>query len=147
MTPCAERYDALKAALAIDLSQLDDTLIRCPQLMQDAGELSAEALFLERAADLTLDVITASVSSQLRNDGVDAGRKQRSEAAITSELPNNEEYQMARNAYDSARLDSSLCQSLANSMRERVRTIIKVGDLIQAGYITPNSAAYRDKFK
>lgn len=141
-----ERYNALKAALAVSLVQIDDELVRCSQLVQDAGELSAESLLLERAAHLALDVITAQVSGELRIEGVESGRKQRSETQITSELPNNIDYQMARNAYDKARYDSSVCQSLVNSMRDRVKAIIKAGDLIQAGYITTNAAVYREKF-
>lgn len=141
-----DRYDALNAAMAIDLSQIDDVLVRCSQLMQDAGELSAEATFLERCADLAFDVVTAQVSSQMRSEGVDSGRKQRSEANITSELPMNTEYQQARNARDQARFDSDMCKSLASSMRERVKAAIKAGDLIQSGHISMTAAVYRDRF-
>lgn len=131
-----DTYHALRAQLPIDIGDLDNDLMKMPQLVQDAAELAIAAADEENACQLALDVIKAQVGQQLREQ-----QEKITEAAIERSLPLFEEVQDARVAVNHAKTYAKLCDDLVRSLRTKSSLLQKASDLIIAGYITP-AAAY-----
>jgi len=137
MTTYPDAYLALKAQLSVDLMDIDNELMKMPQLVQDAAELAAEASDDENVSHLAYDVMKAEAGMRLREEATD----RITEAAIERQLPLDEGVQEARMAYENAVTYAKLCTALVNALRTKSSLLQKASDLIIAGYITP-SAAY-----
>lgn len=129
-------YRVLRAQLAIDMIDIDNELMKMPQVVQDACELAVEAADNENACELAYDVLKASIGQSLREQ-----QERISEAAIERQLPLYDEIKDARNAYNHAKTYTKLCDDLVRALRTKSSLLQKTSDLIISGYITP-SAAY-----
>jgi len=142
--PIMERYYQLRTFLGIDTLDLDRAYQETPRILQDAGELSADADANEAAMRHTYDVIKAEASHRIRT--VMVAGKEPSEARIDKLLPLEQDVQDARVALDTAHRMAQVCNSLYRSMESQARMLPKASDMVMGGYITP-SAAYDQRRK
>jgi hypothetical protein len=138
MTDFPEAYQALCAQLPVDLLDLDNELMKMPQLVQDAAELAYNASNAEGAALLAYDVIKAQIGQQLREDN-----EKITEAAIERSLPLYEDVQEARVAVNQAKTYAKLCEDLVRNLRIKSSTLQKSCDLIVSGYMTTGTVYER----
>jgi hypothetical protein len=132
-----EKYVELRQSLLIDLLNLDHEILCLPQLIQDAAEIAATADEAESSAKHIYEVISAEVSSLMRDMG---GTKPPSETQISARLPLNIDVQEARKNYDTSKFDSKIWSAMVSSLREKSKLLQKTSDLIMAGFISQSSA-------
>jgi len=131
-----EKYRWLKQRIGLDLLFIDQDIMELPILLQEAGEITATALERRESAKADLETQEAVVANRLRRDEYN-GKK--SETAIASLVPLDEDYQRIQKDLSEARLDASLWTGMVDSIRTK-STMIKVAvDLLIAGYITQSS--------
>jgi DNA polymerase III delta prime subunit len=122
--------------------EIDRAYMETGKILQQAGELAAEADAQESAAKHTLDIIKAEASERLR--AIPVGGKDPSEARIASLLPMEQDVQDAREAFDRSHYEAQVCETLYKSLADQSRLLTKASDMIMGGYISP-SAAYEDR--
>lgn len=132
------RYAAFYKRLSIDEMRLDTELIEMPQLMQDVNEETAHAVFVRDIAKHDLDLRYAEAAYDLRQQGVNAGKKP-AEAQIESEVPLDQRVQDAAVAHEDAKYDLARWQALTDAMRTKAHSLRMICELVVAGYLTPNA--------
>jgi len=137
------RYYDLRTYLGIDLLELDRAYMQTPRILQEAGELSAEADATEMTARHTYDIIKAEAGARIRS--VLVAGKEPSEARIDKLLPLEPEVQDARVAHDKARYEAQICQILYRSLDTQSRILGKASDMVMGGYVSPSAAYARDQ--
>lgn len=137
-----EEYVWLKERLPIDLMRVDEEVIELPTLIQRSGEFTSSAIELREAAKEILERQKAIAAEALRTTPNQSG-KQRSETAITSEIPLSEDVQAASAQYGVCRLDAALWQTLTEAFRSKNTSIRVVADLLNSGYMTPSTIQNR----
>jgi len=135
------KYHELSSHLTIDMLRLDQDILELPQIIQDAAELAASIAGIGRDAEHYYEITRAETANKIRNADGDSP----SEAYITRQLPLEQEVQDAKHIINEAARDTALVTELVRSLREKSRLLIKLSDLIIAGYITPSSVYSKEQ--
>lgn len=131
-------YVWLKNKLSLDLCSIDDEVMEMASLIQQAGELTSTAIEIRETAKEEYERSKAQAADVLRKTPDPKG-KQRSETAIQSELLLSNEVEQKAKELSKSRLDASLWQSLTEAFRSKNSAIRIVADLLNSGYLTPNT--------
>jgi hypothetical protein len=138
-SPILRRYYELREYLGIDLMAIDVAYMQTPRILQDAGELAAEADRNEGAAKHTLDIVKAGAGERIRQSPVN-GRPP-SEERIKALLSLQEDVQAAQSALNQAHYESQVCTALFKSLDTQAsRLLPKVSDMVTVGFISPTAA-------
>jgi len=132
-----DRYTFLKSQLPLDLLSLDEALERMPVLIQDAGECLAQANEIRDSSKENMNLVSAQVQGELRGQLLPGG-KERSETRIYSEAPTHQDFIKAQNAYQEARLDAALWETIFNGLQTKSYSLRVAADAISAGFLTTN---------
>lgn len=138
----AEKYRWLKQRVRLDLLYIDEDIQELPILLQEAGENTAVALERRESTKADLETQEAVTANRLRRDEYN-GKK--SEAAIASMIPLDEDYQRIQKDLSEARLDASLWMNLMDTLRSKSSLVRASADLVQAGFIS--TVHYTEKRK
>lgn len=130
-----ERYNRLRARLALDLLNIDAELEDISSVIQEAGEWTAQAGEDRDVAKDHLAKVEAQTSDILRRRVEDNG-KAPSEAKITSLVPLASEVQEALALFSKTKLDAALWSNLQDSLRTKSHSIRAAADLVAAGFIS-----------
>lgn len=137
-----QAYAVFRSRLTIDMMRLDEDLINHPMLMQQAGEIAADALQIRDACNHDLAVVTAKEAQNLRV--ADEDGKTPSEARINSQVILSRRVKAARTALEDAQHDLDYWQIMVNAIREKGNSMKRIAELTIAGYLAPN-AAYSER--
>ena len=137
-----QKYNNLKKRLNLDAVNIDKDLVELPMIIQEASELFSEVQNEYNVADHAYDVILAETAQDLRNvDG-----RAPSETQIQARVPLSELVQDARNIRDNLKTELAQVKALVENLRDANQNLKTVGQLIMAGFISPNSV-YKRKEK
>jgi hypothetical protein len=135
ISPCMQKYYKLRRHLGVDLIELDHAFMVTPTILQDVGELAAEANRDEAVAKHNLDIAKGEAAERLR-----ATRVGISEARLSTMVPLDDDVKSARQAVELAMFESSICTALYKSFEAQWRMVNKAADMIIAGYVNPEQA-------
>lgn len=130
-----EKYEFLKNRVRVDLMAIDEELMEMPTLLQEAGELTAQAYAISNDCKDKIDEILSITADRLRRIPTESG-KSRSEAMIGSEVFAERDVVGARMAYNNAKLDAGLWQSVQEALRKKADLIYTATELIKVGFIS-----------
>lgn len=133
-----ENYIWLRRRLPIDTMDLGQEISDMPTLVQEAGEITSQAIEIREAAKEDVDRVIAQEADKLRNAPRPSG-KARSETGIASEVFLSPLLESAQKELRVARLDASLWQTLTESMRRKDSAIRVIADLLNSGFLTSSS--------
>lgn len=131
----AAEFVWIKRRLGIDMLAIDEEIIELPNLIQQAGEYTAEAANAQEMAENELKSVMALVAEQLRAKKNIHG-KNRSETQIGTELPASPEVKEHQDIVAKARLDAKLWSILMESLRKKDSGIRTIADLLNSGFLT-----------
>jgi hypothetical protein len=142
-------YKRLKARLTVDALRLDQELAELPAMITDAGEALAYCVSARDIAKNELDVNTAIVADRLRQAPIkqidtetnQSKTKWRSEAQITSELPQEPVIRKSQERLEDAKLDMDLWRALVDGLRAKSSALETIARLIISGYLAPSSVS------
>lgn len=129
-----DRYEWLKYQAALDLTDIDEELMRIAVLIQEAGECSALANEIRETAKDDVEQAKAHVAGELRE--IPYKNKQRSESMIDTEIPLNEGYRNSLRQLSQARMDAALWATVVEALRVKSMQIRTAADLLTSGFIT-----------
>lgn len=128
-----KRYYELREHLGFDLTDLDHAFMVTPRILEEAGELVAQADKVENVAKHVWEIVKAEAGERLRANGITT------EARIASMLAAEDDVQDARRAYDLAVFEAKVCASLHRALDTQSRLLMKAADMIVAGYLSPTA--------
>ena len=130
----SEKYQWLRKQVALDLSDMDEEVMRIPVLLQEAGECVALANENRETAKDELELVKAQIAEYLR--GEPYKEKQRSESMIDSQIPTYQNYKDAQAKLSEARRDSALWITVMEALRTKSMQIRVAADLLNSGFLT-----------
>lgn len=138
-----EKYRWLKQRVRLDLLFIDEDIMELPVLLQECGEITATALEIRESTKTDLEKAESLAAERFRTP--DDKGKVRSEAAISTMIALDSEYQKLQQDLSIARLDAGLWSNLMDVLRSKSALVRASADLIQAGFIS--TTYYTDKRK
>ena len=137
MEPAFEpkQYEFLRGKVKLDLLCIEDELMEMPVLIQQCGELTAQAIDGVTVSKDNYNAVRATLSHKLRIEPLPSG-KTRSEAQIDSEIDGLKEMKETSDDLSSAKLDAGLWQALMESLQTKAASIRTAAELIKAGFIS-----------
>lgn len=135
----ASQFKMLRASLTIDIMRMDDELIQHPMLMQSVTELAADALREHDALKHELDLTVAEVGSRIRKAQTPENGKGPTIAELQEFVTRDKKVIEANTNLENAKQDLAYWRGLADSYRTKGSSLKHLSELIQAGYLAPNS--------
>lgn len=127
-----DRCYNLRNHLGLDLADLETAFMRTPSILQQAGELVAEADEAVNTCRHELDIAKAEAAERYRDSGVTV------EARIASMVPLDSTVRLCNRRLIAARFEMEVCESLYKALEVQSRLLSRAADMIVSGFITPN---------
>ncbi|MBO0736277.1 MAG: hypothetical protein J2P48_06875 [Alphaproteobacteria bacterium] len=126
-----ERCYNLRNHLGLDLAELENAFMATPGILQQAGELVAEADEVVNTCRHELDIAKAEAAERYRDSGVTV------EARISSMIPLDSTVRLCNRRLINARFEMEVCDSLYKALEVQSRLLSRAADMIVSGYISP----------
>lgn len=140
-------YARLKLQLETDVMRIDEELTHMPSLVQEVGEILAEAQSNRDMLAHELEVAKAQAAAVLRSQPINDQGKQKSEAQISSELQLERPVRDAVVELENANLSLAMWKSLMEGARTKSKSLSTFSDLVVSGYITPSATTDRRRME
>jgi hypothetical protein len=124
---------AIEAAHEITLENLDQALVRHASLFEEITRNLPELRMNTEITKVNRDTARANQSLTIRDEATRAGRKT-TEASVEAEILLSEEYQIANDAYISARYEQDIVERARDVMASREKAIAGLISLYVAQY-------------
>ena len=132
------------ALIRIDRNQLDDELIRQPEIFAWLSEDLVTAIAIQDEKKNRVPVIEAELNQKIRKQLDRAGEKY-TEAVINSRVLTHEDRTQALNEYTQARANAGRLMGLKEAFSQRANMLRELAHLFAAGYWSEQSAKGSDK--
>lgn len=131
----SQKYVWIRSKTRLDLLDIDTALSEIPVLVQEAGECTSIAIEIREQMKVELNVVEAQIAHELRSTVLESG-KRRTDTAVASQIPLDENYKKKEAELSEARLDAALWQSLTEAVRTKSAAIRVAADLLNSGFLT-----------